>query len=114
MTHKYETSNNVKGWKMMLTQRSDAQKEVDKKFKMYKQIAKQAEESSAKMNQQYEEQFGEIRKQLGENDKQTKQHKHFLKQSCKEKLQNGSYAEYANLVTSILNSEHLNNEHHGK
>lgn len=25
MTHKYETSNNVKGWKMMLTQRSDAQ-----------------------------------------------------------------------------------------
>jgi hypothetical protein len=26
MTHKYETSNNVKGWKMMLTQQSDAQK----------------------------------------------------------------------------------------
>ena len=36
MTHKYETANNVKGWKMMLTQRSDAQKETDKKFKMYK------------------------------------------------------------------------------
>lgn len=39
MTHKYEASNNVKGWKMNLTQRSDAQKEADKKFKMYNQIA---------------------------------------------------------------------------
>lgn len=36
MTHKYETMNNVRGWKMLITQRTEAQKEVDKKFKAYK------------------------------------------------------------------------------
>ena len=34
-THNYETKNNVKGWKMLLTQRHEAQKEVDFKFKAY-------------------------------------------------------------------------------
>lgn len=42
-THKYETMNNVRGWKMLLTQKTEAHKEVDKKFKAFKQIAQQAE-----------------------------------------------------------------------
>lgn len=42
MTHKYETSNNVKGWKMYLTQNTGASKEVDRKFKMFKQHAEQS------------------------------------------------------------------------
>ena len=36
LTHKYETMNNVRGWKMLITQRNEAQKEVDKKFRAYK------------------------------------------------------------------------------
>lgn len=32
-THKYETFNNLRGWKMMLTQQTDAQKEIELKFK---------------------------------------------------------------------------------
>ena len=46
MTHKYETSNNVKGWKMILTQNSGADKEVDRKFKMFAEIAKQSKKMS--------------------------------------------------------------------
>jgi len=53
---------------------------------MYKQIAKQAEETSAKLNQQYEECCAEIRQQLAKNEKQAKMHNNFLKQSSKEKL----------------------------
>lgn len=79
MTHKYEASNNVRGWKMMLTQRTDAQKEVDKKFKMYNQIAKQALDASNKLTEQYEEYCNEIRVQLAKNEKQAKMHNQFLK-----------------------------------
>jgi hypothetical protein len=39
LTHQYETMNNVKGWKMQLTQRNEAQKEVDRKFRSYQRIA---------------------------------------------------------------------------
>ena len=46
MTHKYETSNNLKGWKMILTQNSGADKEVDRKFKMFAEIAKQSKKMS--------------------------------------------------------------------
>jgi hypothetical protein len=42
MTHKYETSNNVKGWKMMLTQNTGANKEIDRKFKAYRRIANES------------------------------------------------------------------------
>jgi hypothetical protein len=39
MTHKYETMNNVREWKMLLTQRTEIQKEIDAKFDKYKKIA---------------------------------------------------------------------------
>ena len=32
ITHNYETINNVKKWKMLLTQRNGIQKDVDRKF----------------------------------------------------------------------------------
>jgi len=35
MTHKYETMNNVRGWKMLLTQDTEYQKEVEKRMKAY-------------------------------------------------------------------------------
>ena len=61
MTHKYETSNNVKGWKMILTQNTGASKEVDKKFKMYSQIAKQSVDLSNKLWDQYKKDCAEMK-----------------------------------------------------
>ena len=45
MSHKYETMNNVREWKMLLTQRTDIQKEIDAKFEKYKKIAQQSLET---------------------------------------------------------------------
>lgn len=42
ISHNYETINNVRKWKMLLTQRHDVQREVDKKFKKFKQISDMA------------------------------------------------------------------------
>jgi len=53
LTHKYETMNNVRGWKMLMTQRTEAQREADRKLKIYKQIARQIERKSKKMDADY-------------------------------------------------------------
>ena len=39
MSHRYETMNNVREWKMLLTQRTDIQKEIDAKFDKYRKYA---------------------------------------------------------------------------
>ena len=44
-----------------------------------------------------------------ENDKAVSAHVATLKQSKKEKQENGGYSEYANMLVSIFNSEHVNN-----
>lgn len=44
-----------------------------------------------------------------ENEKAAAKHIETLKQSKKEKLENGGYSEYANMLVSIFNSEHVNN-----
>jgi hypothetical protein len=114
MTHKYETSNNVKGWKMILTQNTGANKETDRKFKKYNEIAKQCKRESDLLNEQYNAEVKKMRERQLANEKQCKEQQKALQQSQKEKLQNGGAAEYANMVTSIFNSEHLNNDHSGK
>ena len=43
LTHKYETMNNVRGWKMLMTQKSASEREADRKLKIYKALAKQIE-----------------------------------------------------------------------
>jgi len=44
-----------------------------------------------------------------ENERAAAKHIEILKQSKKEKLENGGYSEYANMLVSIFNSEHANN-----
>lgn len=44
-----------------------------------------------------------------ENQQAAATHIATLKQSKKEKLENGGYSEYANMLVSIFNSEHVNN-----
>jgi len=41
-SHRYETMNSVRQWKMQLTQRTEIQKDIDMKFEKYKKIAEQA------------------------------------------------------------------------
>jgi hypothetical protein len=46
---------------------------------------------------------------MRENEKAAARHIEVLKNSKKEKLENGGYSEYANMLVSIFNSEHVNN-----
>jgi len=50
-----------------------------------------------------------IAEKVRENEKAAAKHIETLKQSKKEKLENGGYSEYANMLVSIFNSEHVNN-----
>ena len=84
---------------MFFTQNTGASKETDRKFKMYKQMAKQSIELFAQINAKYEADCAEMKQRLAKNEKQQ---------------QNGGYAEYSNMITSIFNSEHLNNDHQSK
>lgn len=53
ITHNYETINNVRKWNMLLTQRSEIQKDVDKKFKKFKQIANNALVTQKRLDMEY-------------------------------------------------------------
>ena len=55
ISHKYETMNNVREWKMLLTQRREAQpSESDLKFDRYKKIAEAAVDEMKKLSRAYE------------------------------------------------------------
>lgn len=86
MTHKYETSNNVKGWKMMLTQNTGANKETDRKFKAYKRIAAESKALAARLEKEYIKETEEMKQRNAKNEKQCKEHQKGLAQSQKEKL----------------------------
>ena len=101
ITHNYETINNVRKWKMMLTQRTEIQKDVDKKFKKFLAIANNANALRTKWNDDYKAKCDELDRQTMENKKYESSHKEFLKNSLKEKKENGGTAEFSNMVTSI-------------
>jgi hypothetical protein len=60
------------------------------------------------MTAKYEALKKECDEMVRANEKTTKNLTKGLEQSKKEKLQNGGFAEYSNMVTSIINSEHFN------
>jgi len=60
-THRYETMNNVREWKMLLTQRTDIQKEIDVKFQRYLKIANQAIEVKDQLAKEYQERLADMR-----------------------------------------------------
>ena len=53
-THKYETFNNIKGWKMLITHNTEAQKAIDLKFAQYKEIGRSALETANNNGKEYE------------------------------------------------------------
>lgn len=64
ITHRYETVNNVRQWNMLLTQRSEVQKDVDKKFKKFKQIAANAKATKDQLEQEYAEYVDDLTKKM--------------------------------------------------
>ena len=86
MTHKYETSNNVKGWKMMLTQNTGANKETDRKFKAFKRIANESKALALRLDEEYKKEQEEMKIRNTKNERQCQQHQKGLAQSQKEKL----------------------------
>ena len=106
--HKYETMNNVREWKMLLTQRTGIQKEIDEKFAKYKLIAEQAVEEKNLISKEYSEFTDEINKKKAKNEAEAKRHIDTLKKKGKELLENGC-AEYANMLVSLFNYEYGGN-----
>jgi len=62
-----------------------------------------------KLSKDYANNCNEIKQKMLENERAAAKHIETLKQSKKEKLENGGYSEYANMLVSIFNSEHVNN-----
>lgn len=58
---------------------------------------------------EYAENCRVIKEKMLENERAAARHIEVLKQSKKDKLENGGYSEYANMLVSIFNSEHVNN-----
>ena len=106
LTHKYETMNNVRGWKMLMTQRSEAQREADRKLKIYKVIAKQIEKKCKKMKQDYDEAKERDEQEMKRVEERAKRQIKFLQDSLKDKMKNGDYPETASLIVSM----HVSNQ----
>lgn len=101
MAHNYETINNVRKWNMLLTQRSEVQKDVDKKFRKFKQIAHNAQETSKQLNREYLKEKRQLRKDMNECKAQADAHYEKLKKKFDEKKEMGGLAELSNIYASI-------------
>ena len=101
LTHKYETMNNVRGWRMLMTQKTEAQREADRKLKIYRQLAKQIERKCRKMDADYKQACVEANLEMEQVEKKANRHKVSIKNSQKEKMKNGTYPEQASLIVSM-------------
>ena len=101
LTHKYETMNNVRGWKMLMTQRNEAQKEADRKLRIYKQLAKQIEKKCQKMDTDYEKACKVASNEMEKVEIAARKFKKNQQNWLKEIMKNGTYPEQASLVVSI-------------
>lgn len=100
--HKYETMNNVREWKMLLTERTKMQKMIDEKFAKYQIIAQQVVDEKDSLEKEYKLFTDEINKKKAKSEAETKRHIEMLKRKDKELIENGC-SEYANMLVSIFN-----------
>ena len=101
ITHNYETINNVTKWKMLLTQRTETNKDMDKKFKKFKQITDQSQKRMKAANEEYEAFCREVDKKNVLNKKEADEKMRTVKELITSKRENGDYAELSNIVASI-------------
>ena len=69
---------------MLLTNRTDVQKDIDAKFKKYKQITETIMEEKNKMTEDYKQLSKQIDQQILENEKEAQNHIRRLKKTLKE------------------------------
>lgn len=81
---------------------------------MYYKIAEEAEKLVERLAVERDDFDKNAKRSKEDADKLVNAFNKQMNQSKKEKLQNGGYAEYANMVTSIFNSEHLNQDGQNK
>jgi hypothetical protein len=101
ITHNYETINNVSKWKMLLTQRTETNKDMDKKFKKFKQITDQSTKRMKNLNEEYNQFCSEVNKKNIENKKQADEQLQVITNIYNSKKENGDYTELSNIVASI-------------
>ena len=89
ITHNYETINNVRKWNMLLTQRSEIQKDVDKKFKKFKQIAANAMATKARLEDEWERFYRAETLALEQCKAQANTHKEVIKTTEAQSRENG-------------------------
>lgn len=105
ITHNYETINNVRKWKMLLTQRTEIQKEVDKKFKKFKEIADKSLKTLAEDKANFEAKIAELNATMEKQKAEIQQALKGNKKKHKEQKDNGESAEQGNVITSIVQSK---------
>lgn len=105
LTHKYETMNNVRGWKTLLTQKNEAQKDADRRIKTYRQIADQIVARCKQRDQQYKDEVARVKQELAKMDKKGHDHQDTLKESADQMMKNGTYAEKSNMIVSMSQAD---------
>ena len=106
ITHNYETINNVRKWKMLLTQRNEIQDNVDRKFKKYRQIADASLKLRNNLNAEFEATCKKLNDEHAANKEAAKNRMDANKKEYQEKANNGTFPEYSNMVASINQSKH--------
>lgn len=66
-----------------------------------------------RMSKDYDKYCQVLSEKVRENEKAAAKFIQMTQQQRKEKLENGSYSEYANLIVSIFNSEHAKDMNEG-
>ena len=101
ITHNYETINNVRKWQMLLTQRTEIQKDVDKKFKKFRQIADLALQTKNNLHDEYKRKCEEANQKHLKNKKDAEETFKTLREAKKDLKDTGSAPEHSNMLTSI-------------
>jgi hypothetical protein len=92
-THKYETKNNVRSWKMLITQRTEAANLADRKLKAYNQILEQVEERRQKSKEEYDAQLHQMDEEMKVVIKKAKDHIKTMTQKYQDLKKNADSAE---------------------
>jgi hypothetical protein len=115
MSHKYETMNNVREWKMLLTKHRQggvtpgSQSDSDQKFERYKKIAEAAVDEMKKLSRVYETKCQQIAEKVRMNEKAAARHIQALQLAKKHKMDGGDHPEYSNMLVSMFNSNQVTN-----
>jgi len=106
-TENYQTRNVVKGYKMNFSKISTDKEEVEKRFEMYRQVAKKVNQDLEAFKVEDREAQAKLKAELKEMKKESMKHQRRLSRRRDEELEKGAH-EYANYLVSMLNAHSQN------